>query len=428
MKKYLILLLSLLALNAKAQSYESLNKQGIDAFSAGDYQTAYEYFKKAYQGYPNNPEALLNYGYLQAFFGETDKGIENINRAILGAPDSVNWLINRAQVLSYAGDFEGSNRDYLNFANRSENPEQVFVPIASNYNNLRDNDKALEYLQKFEDASSELTSDFYYTKASALLGKRDYLLVIQAATMAINGNPELIDAYFIRGFSLFQSGKYEPAIRDFDEYLKSDPESSFIWMLRGESKEKLDDLSGALADFQKSIELNSQNATVYLKRSEVYRKQGELEKALSDLNLSDKIEPNNEEVISTKASLLADMGKYSESITEYSKAIQLAPKNAANYYSRSLAYLKVDRYQEALSDAKKSLELAPGNNNGYLNGATALFNLNQFSDALSFISEGISKNPNDGMMYYLRSAIHKELGNDAEAASDDAKAKELLTQ
>ncbi|TFV97124.1 tetratricopeptide repeat protein [Algoriphagus kandeliae] len=427
MKNYIIILLFLFAFSAKAQSYESLRDQGTEAFLAGDYQTAYDFFQKAAQGYPTNPEALVNYGYLQAMFGEIEVGIENLNKAILGAPDSVNWLISRAQVLSYSGDFEGSNRDYLNFTKRSENPEQVFIPIAANYNNLGDNDKALEYLQKFEDTSSELTPEFYYTKASAHLGKRDYLLVIQAATMAINGNPELIDSYFIRGFSLFQSGKYEPAIRDFDEYLKSDPESSLIWMLRGESKEKLDDLSGALADFQKSIELNSQNATVYLKRSEVYRKQGELEKALSDLNLSDKIQPNNRDVISSKASLLADMGKYSESIAEYSKAIQLAPKNAANYYSRSLAYLKVDRYQEALSDAKKSLELAPGNNNGYLNGATALFNLNQFSDALAFISEGISKNPNDGMMYYLRSAIHKELGNEEQAASDDAKAKELLT-
>lgn len=94
---------------------------------------------------------------------------------------------------------------------------------------------------------------------------------------------------------------------------------------------------------------------------------------------------------------------------------------------RSTCFLKAGNNTLAYEDAMTILELDPDNNNGFLNGATALFNLDRIDEALSLVNQGISKIPDDGMLYYIRSAIYKEMGEDSKAAADDAKAKELLT-
>jgi hypothetical protein len=48
--------------------------------------------------------------------------------------------------------------------------------------------------------------------------------------------------------------------------------------------------------------------------------------------------------------------------------------------------------------------------------------------AVEYYTKGIAKNPDDGRLYYGRSAAYKEKGNSSAAAADDAKAKSLLTK
>lgn len=416
------------SLGLLAQSYSELKLKGEKAFKDGDYQTALSVFDQAVKAYPNNPEANINYGYVAFFLVDPEVGLKHINKAIAGAPDSINWRTTRAQVLTFREDYTASNNDLKVYMDRSDKPELAYLQTAKNYKGLNDYDKAMAYIEKAEDSGMDLKEDFYYTKADILMAKREYMMTVQAATQAINLQPEWVDPYFLRGFAFFQSFKYSSAIKDYDKYLSLAPEDDFVYALRGNAKLEVNDLEGALADFQKSIQLYDKGDVAFIGRADYYRVKEQYDKALIDLNTAAQINPNNVKVYGKKGLVYAKMSNYSKSVESYTKAIQLDSKNGEYYASRSLSYLKLEQNDKALADANKSIELIPGYSDGYLNGALALFNMNKFSDALNFINNGIKENPDDGMMYYTRSAIHKEMGNTAAAAADDAKAKQLLTK
>lgn len=412
---------------AFSQSYQELKTKGEKAYQEGNFPAALQAFEAAVKAYPENPEANINYGYVAVFLVNPDVGLKHLNKAISDAPDSVNWLISRAQVLTYLEDFEGSNKDLQVYEARSDKPELAYTQLAKNYRKL-DLAKAMDYVEKAENTDLELSADFYYTKGDILMAQREYMLAIQSLSQAINLQPQWADPYFLRGLSFFQAFKYSNAIKDYDSYLQILPEDDFILALRGNAKLETGDFEGALADFNKSIQLYDQGDIAFIGRSDYYRVKEQYDKALADLNKAAQINPKNVKIFGKQGLVYAKMNNFSQSVESYSKAIQLEPRNGEYYASRSLSYLKLEQNEKALTDANKSIELIPGYSDGYLNGSLALFNMNKFPEALKFINSGIEANPEDGMMYYTRSAIHKEMGNTSAAEADDAKAKQLLTK
>lgn len=427
-----ILILTLITIPlSQAQSYDELIKQGEDKFAAGDYKTSKEFFKKAVDLNPNGVVGIYSLGYLMGATGEADAGMKYLDKAIAMAPDSTQFILGRSEIKGYVmGDTEGAIKDMLLYKDHksTKTPEAAYAHLVQFYVDSGDYTNAEIYIKKTEQEVKELPNSFYYNKARFQSAKKQYAQAIQSATKAINMYPDWPMPYFTRAKALYEVGKYDKSISDYNTYIKGVPNDDIAYSNRALGKEMSGDLSGAMSDYSKAIELYDKDAVTYLNRSTLYKKMNKLDNAISDLNKAEALNPNISTIFSNRGNYYAEQKNYTKAIADFTKAIKLAPKNQKNYSSRSLAYLKVEKYNEAYADALKVLELSPNDNNGYLNGATALFNMNKFSEAKKLASKGIEKNPNDGMLYYLRSAINKELGNTAEAASDDSKAKSLLSK
>lgn len=96
-------------------------------------------------------------------------------------------------------------------------------------------------------------------------GEFDKSLIL--CNQALEQNPEMSAAWFLRGFNNYNLENYKDAIVDFTVALNFEPEYAEAWFYRGKCKQATDDLWGALQDLNKARELDSSKSAFLLVKS-----------------------------------------------------------------------------------------------------------------------------------------------------------------
>ena len=68
--------------------------------------------------------------------------------------------------------------------------------------------------------------------------------------------PEVLPAYYNRGYVKFDLGQYQEALVDYDQAIELDPNSSLAYNNRGYAKANLGQYQEALTDYDQAIELD----------------------------------------------------------------------------------------------------------------------------------------------------------------------------
>jgi tetratricopeptide (TPR) repeat protein len=428
-KLSILISISLFTFQSKAQTFDEIYSQGKEKFFSGDFSTGIELLRKAHALDSSNTDGLYLLGYALGYVGNADEGFKYLDRAVSAAPDSIHYRFYRGEIKGYLGDYKGAIEDISHYKdNTTEDPEATYVLLAQNYIDYGDYESAENYLIKAEQEVEALPVTYYYNMARVESKKRQFAKAIQNATKAININPNWALPYFTRAKALFDIGKYQKSIADYDVYIQAMPNDDIAIANRALTKEKSGDLNGALSDYSKAIGLYDKDALTYVNRSTTYQKLKKYDLAIADLNRAESLNQEYYLIYNLRGSLYADKKNYAQAIKDFSKSLALNPKNYSDFISRSMCYLRIDKPDLALADAKKAIALAPNNSDAYLHAGIACFNSNQFNTAIKYYTQGLSKNPEDGRLYYGRSAAYKELGNNGAADKDDAKAKSLLTK
>ncbi len=92
--------------------------------------------------------------------------------------------------------------------------------------------------------------------------QNEYLSSLQYCNSALDQNPEMSNAWFLRGVNNFKLNNYKDAIVDFSVTLNFQPEYAEAWFYRGKAKQANGNLVEALADYNKARELNPGKSTV----------------------------------------------------------------------------------------------------------------------------------------------------------------------
>jgi tetratricopeptide (TPR) repeat protein len=100
---------------------------------------------------------------------------------------------------------------------------------------------------------------------------KDYTAAADILTLAIQINPEHLQAYRYRGIAYYILKQYYRAIKDCDHILKINPNDAEITYTRGRCYTKLDKLEQAQADYQQAITLYEQQGN--FEQAEKIRKQ-----------------------------------------------------------------------------------------------------------------------------------------------------------
>jgi tetratricopeptide (TPR) repeat protein len=161
----------------------------------------------------------------------------------------------------------------------------------------------------------------------------------QFVTVSLEDIPEnyKFRLFFNRGASKLVRGKYELAIKDFNEAIKIKSDSTEAYNCRGRCYKFLDRHDLALNDYSTAIKIN----------------------------------PNFGEAYRNKGNSKYYLGKFSTMMKDFNKAVALMPDSALAYNNRGFAYQYFRRHKQAIADHKKAIGLDPDYAEAYLDLARA---------------------------------------------------------
>ena len=276
--------------------------------------------------------------------------------------------------------------------------------------------------------ATELNPDLaeaYYIRGILYRNKGASDSAIRDYSRAIELNPDFAEAYNSRGAAKSSLERYDEAISDYDEVIRLDPNNAGAYRLRGLAKSELGQHDEAISNYDKAIELAPDEAGVYNNRGNAKSELGQHDEAISDFDKAIELVPDEAGVYNNRGNAKSKLGQHNEAISDLDKAIELAPDDARIYNNRGNAKSELGQHDEAISDFDKAIELAPDEAGVYNNRGNAKSELGQHDEAISDFDKAIELAPDEAGVYNNRGNAKSELGQHDEAISDFDKAIEL---
>ena len=171
----------------------------------------------------------------------------------------------------------------------------------------------------------------HFGNAVASYGEGDYQASIELYNRALDLNPFLYLAYFMRGAAHTNTGNFDQAIADYDTAIELRSDYVAAYADRGAAYGKKGDYDQAIADCDRAIELNPDYATAYVTRGAAYIYMGDYDQAIIDYNRAIELDPNDVSAHVNHGVAYAYKGEYDHAIADYDRAIELDPKGAGVY-------------------------------------------------------------------------------------------------
>ena len=217
----------------------------------GDNPGAIEDYDAAIRQASNTPSILtvayFNRGLAQLALGNIRRAIEDYDEVIRLKPSNsllVNTYAHRASANSKLGDNKSAIKDYDAALQRvSENPE--------------------------------LAAYVYSRRAAAKLNINDMTGAIEDCNTAVRLDPDLAEAYEVRGDAQSKLGNYPEAIKDYDTAIYLKPDAAKVYYKRGTAQSEIGKASEAKINFRTALKLTKSEGDEALKT--------DIEKALRHL-------------------------------------------------------------------------------------------------------------------------------------------------
>lgn len=241
-------------------------------------------------------------------------------------------------------------------------------------------------------------------------------MAIADATRAIELDPNMPDAYFVRAHAHMDVGHSEMAVDDFSVVLDSNP-SLYIRVMayvhRSQAHRNIGNLAWAIDDATKAMELSQKLSDSFGDDPRLVTWHGFDADAIEATAL-------------TNRGLAYDrQGRPDISIKEYTQALDRDAEYIEAYVNRSNAYRSTGQYDSALADANEAIDSGQHLAVAYNARALAHLGLGNEGQALSDVTEAIRKDGTYAMAYSNRAYIYTGEGRYDLAISDATRAIDL---
>jgi tetratricopeptide (TPR) repeat protein len=272
--------------------------------------------------YPNNSAALNNRGRAYILLNQTDRAIEDFDRAIAADP-----------------------RYDLPYYNRG---------VA--FDKLKEYDRAIADFDRTLALNPDLAVA-YEGRGAAYSHKDDQLRALEDFDRALRLDPSLDVAYIDRGLAYFKLGQYDRALQEYDRALEHDPFFAETYLHRGDVRIRRGELDQAVADYTKALALQPNYPDAYYNRAVAYKNLGEPDKALVDYGEAIALKPDFAEAYNNRGNLLLSREEYELALADYDRALRFKPDYAEAYYNRAAALYTVEEYTRAWKDLNRAEKL-----------------------------------------------------------------------
>ena len=206
-----------------------------------------------------------------------------------------------------------------------------------------DLEKVLSKLVEIFRKDDFLASLGYYLIAHIVSGERPEM-AIRFCDRATKRNPDLVEAYCLRGINYVQLRQYEPAVRDLNKFIEMHQKQC-----RG-SLAQCPHHKDLPPEFKKDLEIVNDLLILWAHtgRGVAYAKLGRHQAAIKDLNKAVRVDPKNAHTYNSLGEVYRLSGDYEAAIRSYRQAVELDPEHPAAYYNLGLTYYMHNRPYLAL--------------------------------------------------------------------------------
>jgi tetratricopeptide (TPR) repeat protein len=207
-------------------------------------------------------------------------------------------------------------------------------------------------------------------------------------------------AYHNRGIAYFTKTQYDEAIADYTKAIELNPKKAQFYYSRGNARSHMGQYDAAISDYSKALRLDPKYVDAYFNRGNAYLDKAQYDRAVVNFTNAIKIRPEYEVVYNNRGLAHWLKGQYEAAIADYTKAIQLKPKSARPYHNRGLVYFDKGEYHAAIADFDQAIQL----DRNYADDAScgkgrALVKIGKLTEALFCHRRAISLCP--GNPHYL---------------------------
>ena len=159
---------------------------------------------------------------------------------------------------------------------------------------------------------------------------------------ALELDPELADAYYLRGLVRANRHEYEQAIRDLAIYLVLAPDGLYRAVI-----------------VQTIHEVQTELSARYSLYAYELLRQGRMEGAMAGFETAIRLSPNNADAYHGRGLVLAATGDPTRALADFSHAIALAPETANFYRHRAQSQRSLGHHDLAAQDDATAAAYAP---------------------------------------------------------------------
>jgi tetratricopeptide (TPR) repeat protein len=236
---------------------------------------------------------------------------------------------------------------------------------------------------------------FYIEKGNELFNAKEFQKAIEAYDHAIRVNPNIAEAYHIRGLSKAKLGQYANSIKDFDHATRINPNYHLAYHNRGGSKATLGRYTAAIEDYNHVIRINSNYHLAYCGRGAAKADLGQHTAAIEDFDHAIRINPNEPIAYNNRGNSKAKLGRHTAAIEDFDHAIRINPNFVQAYYRRGAAKAKLGRHTAAIEDYNHAIRINPNEPIAYNNRGNSKATLGRYTAAIEDFDHAIRINPND---------------------------------
>lgn len=273
-------------------------------------------------------------------------------------------------------------------------------------------------LNKLKDADDALTKAISYNPYNArsycylaieLIFQKEYDLGLEQVNVALQIDPNLAQAYAIRGVFLDTIGDNKKAIEDLDKaiVLESNKSSKAkFYFLRGIFKGSHDDKQGAIQDYATAIELDPELVEARSYKASEQAQTGEFQGAWNEISIIEEKMPFSYLLYKAKADTYLEEKKLDDALANYNLALNIVPTDEVSIGKSIYVLLTLGKEDDAFEFIKKILDKYP-NEDQILYTVSLFFDVVDLpEDPEQLLTRAIEIPPAEADEYLLRGRVY----------------------
>jgi tetratricopeptide (TPR) repeat protein len=218
-------------------------------------------------------------------------------------------------------------------------------------------------------------------------------------TYTLQASPFSSSAHNGLGDALFQKGRVDEAVLQFEKALEISPKFSLAQSEArnnfGNALLQKGDLDKAIDQIQMALEIDPTYAEAHNNLGTAFSKKGQIDEAIVQFEWALKINPTSAEIHYNLGNAFLRKKQIGEAIVQFKKTLEINPAFAVGHNNLGLAFYQEGQLDEAIAEYQKALEINPGLIRAHTNLGAAFVQKGQMDQAVAQFQEAAQLNPND---------------------------------